>query len=73
MTRRLFSSAEIYAEQNFAAVLTRLSDYKMNPLEALARPRFLLGKTFSDTRDSLKLEQDAGIVVFKGLAARELQ
>lgn len=56
--------------QTLAAVLTRLIDYKMNPLEALARPRFLLGKTFSDTRDSLKLEQDAGKVVFKGLAAR---
>ncbi|BEV44276.1 gamma-glutamyltransferase [Afipia carboxidovorans] len=56
--------------QTLAAVLTRLIDYNMDPLTALARPRFLLGKTFSDTRDSLKLEQDAGEAVFKELAAR---
>ncbi len=45
-------------------------DYDMDPLTALAKPRFLLGKTFSDTRDSLKLEQDAGEAVFKQLAER---
>ena len=56
--------------QTLAAVLTRLIDHKMDPLAALARPRFLLGKTFSDTRDSLKLELDAGEDVFKALAAR---
>lgn len=56
--------------QTLAAVLTRLIDYGMDPLTALARPRFLLGKTFSDTRDTLKLEQDAGTTVFKELAAR---
>jgi gamma-glutamyltranspeptidase len=56
--------------QTLAAVLTRLIDYKMDPLRALEHPRFLLGKTFSDTRDSLKLEQDAGEAVFKALAAR---
>jgi len=44
--------------QTLAAVLTRLIDYGMDPLEALAQPRFLLGKTFSDARDSLKLEDD---------------
>ncbi len=56
--------------QTLAAVLTRLIDYNMDPLTALARPRFLLGKTFSDTRDSLKLEADAGEEVFKKLAER---
>ncbi|ODP33464.1 gamma-glutamyltransferase [Pandoraea sp. ISTKB] len=56
--------------QTLAAVLTRLIDYEMDPLTALKRPRFLLGKTFSDTRDSLKLEQDAGAGVFTALAAR---
>ena len=56
--------------QTLAAVLTRLIDYRMDPLTALTRPRFLLGKTFSDTRDSLKLELDAGEGVFKALAAR---
>ncbi len=56
--------------QTLATVLTRLIDYKMDPLSALARPRFLLGRTFSDSRDSLKLEQDAGEAVFKSLAGR---
>lgn len=56
--------------QTLAAVLTRLIDYGMDPLTALARPRFLLGKTFSDTRDSLKLEQDAGEQVFAELTRR---
>lgn len=56
--------------QTLAAVLTRLIDYNMDPLTALSRPRFLLGKTFSDSRDSLKLEKDAGEEVFKALAER---
>ncbi len=56
--------------QTLSAVLTRLIDYKLDPLTALAKPRFLLGKTFSDTRDSLKLEQDAGQAVFAELARR---
>jgi gamma-glutamyltranspeptidase len=56
--------------QTLAAILTRLIDYGMDPLTALARPRFLLGKTFSDTRDALKLEEDAGADVFATLAAR---
>ncbi|MEM5315222.1 gamma-glutamyltransferase family protein [Paraburkholderia sp. JHI869] len=56
--------------QTLAAVLTRLIDYEMDPLSALGRPRFLLGKTFSDSRDSLKLESDAGATVFGELAAR---
>ena len=56
--------------QTLAAILTRLIDYGMDPLTALARPRFLLGKTFSDARDALKLEADAGADVFAALAAR---
>lgn len=56
--------------QTLCAILTRLIDYGMDPLTALARPRFLLGRTFSDSRDSLKLEQDAGDAVFAALAAR---
>ncbi len=56
--------------QTLAAVLTRMIDYGMDPLTALTKPRFLLGKTFSDSRDSLKLERDAGEKVFKELAAR---
>lgn len=56
--------------QTLTAILTRMIDYGMDPLTALSRPRFLLGKTFSDTRDSLKLEQDAGEQVFAELARR---
>ena len=56
--------------QTLAAVLTRLIDYRLDPLTALAKPRFLLGRTFSDTRDSLKLEKDAGESVFAELARR---
>lgn len=56
--------------QTLATVLPRMIDYGMDPMAALAAPRFLLGKTFSDTRDSLKLEADAGVEVFEELAAR---
>lgn len=56
--------------QTLAAILTRLIDFGLDPLEALARPRFLLGRTFSDTRDTLKLEEDAGEAVFAELARR---
>lgn len=56
--------------QTLAAILTRLIDYGMDPLTALARPRFLLGRTFSDSRDTLKLESDAGDAVFEELSRR---
>lgn len=56
--------------QTLATILTRLIDYRLDPLTALARPRFLLGRTFSDSRDTLKLEQDAGAEVFDELARR---
>lgn len=56
--------------QTLAAILTRLIDYGMDPLAALARPRFLLGRTFSDTRDALKLEADAGAELLAELSAR---
>ncbi|MET0358286.1 MAG: gamma-glutamyltransferase family protein [Pararhizobium sp.] len=56
--------------QTLAMLLTRLIDFGEDPAEALAGPRFLLGKTFSDSRDSLKLEADAGEAVFETLAAR---
>lgn len=56
--------------QTLATVLTRMIDYGMDPLTSLTKPRFLLGKTFSDSRDSLKLEKDAGEPVFEQLKAR---
>ena len=51
-------------------LLTLLLDFGLSPAEALAKPRFLLGKTFSDANDSLKLEADAGDDVFDALAKR---
>ncbi len=56
--------------QTLAAVLTRLIDYGMEPMQALARPRFLLGKTFSDASDSLKLEDDVPQAVVAELQRR---
>jgi len=56
--------------QTLSVVLTRLIDHGLSPADALARPRFLLGRTFSDSRDSLKLEADAGEAVFAELTAR---
>jgi gamma-glutamyltranspeptidase/glutathione hydrolase len=56
--------------QTLAAVLTRLIDFGLDPMEALARPRFLLGRTFSDSRDSLKLEDDVSSDVVADLRSR---
>jgi gamma-glutamyltranspeptidase len=42
--------------QTLATILPRLIDYSYDPLQALSAPRFLLGKTFSDSRDSVKIE-----------------
>lgn len=56
--------------QTLVMLLTRLIDMGQHPFEALAAPRFLLGRTFSDSRDSLKLEADAGPAVLTDLAAR---
>ncbi|MDP5335151.1 MAG: gamma-glutamyltransferase family protein, partial [Paracoccaceae bacterium] len=56
--------------QTLAMLLTRLIDFGQSPQEALAGPRFLLGRTFSDSRDSLKIETDAGAHVLRDRAAR---
>jgi oxamate amidohydrolase len=56
--------------QTLAVLLTGLIDHAMSPREALAQPRFLLGKTFSDSRDSLKLEASLGDTVLEEMAAR---
>ena len=55
--------------QTLAAILTRMIDYRMEPLRALAQPRFLLGKTFSDPADSLKIESDVPLAVQVELAS----
>jgi gamma-glutamyltranspeptidase len=56
--------------QTLAMLLTRLIDFAQSPAQALAGPRFLLGRTFSDSRDSLKLEADLDQHVIAELAAR---
>jgi gamma-glutamyltranspeptidase len=56
--------------QTLSMVLTRLIDFGETPAAALAGPRFLLGKTFSDSRDSLKIESDVGAATLAALAAR---
>ena len=55
--------------QTLALLLSLMIDHGLDPATALAHPRFLLGKTFSDSGDTLKLEAglDSGIVA--GLAA----
>lgn len=53
--------------QTLATVLTRLIDFKLPPYEALERPRFLLGKTFSDQNESLKIESNVGDDVIQDL------
>jgi gamma-glutamyltranspeptidase/glutathione hydrolase len=56
--------------QTLALLLSLLLDHGLDPASALAKPRFLLGKTFSDSRDSLKIEESAGAEVLAGLAER---
>lgn len=56
--------------QTLALILSLLLDHGLDPAAALAKPRFLLGKTFSDSRDSLKIEENAGADVLSGLAQR---
>lgn len=56
--------------QTLTVLLSRLIDHGFDPLSALAAPRFLLGRTFSDTRDNLKIEDAVGTEVLATLAAR---
>jgi len=56
--------------QTLTTLLTRLIDHGHEPAAALAAPRFLLGRTFSNSQDTLKLEADAGGLVFAELRRR---
>lgn len=56
--------------QTLSMLLTRLIDFGQPPATALAGARFLLGRTFSDQRDSLKIEEHAGAGTIAALAAR---
>ncbi len=42
--------------QTQCAVFTRTATYGLNPQDAISRPRWLLGRTWGQTSDSLKLE-----------------
>jgi gamma-glutamyltranspeptidase/glutathione hydrolase len=53
-----------------AALLSRLIDYPMDPLQALAQPRFLLGKTFSNAPNAIGLKADIAPEVREALALR---
>ncbi|TKT74538.1 gamma-glutamyltransferase [Aquamicrobium sp. LC103] len=55
--------------QTLATLLVRLIDHNLSPAEALAAPRFLLGRTFSDSRDNLKLEEAIPAGTLKQLGA----
>lgn len=56
--------------QTLAMLLTRLIDFGQSQTQALTGPRFLLGRTFSDSRDTLKLEGDIDALTLTDLAAR---
>ncbi|GAK72106.1 putative gamma-glutamyltranspeptidase [Agrobacterium rubi TR3 = NBRC 13261] len=55
--------------QTLTLLLSRLIDHGFDPLSALSAPRFLLGRTFSDTRDNLKIEASVGDEVIGKLQA----
>lgn len=59
--------------QTLARILTALIDDGMTPAQALREPRFLLGRTFSDSRDSVKIEASvpAGDRVALGLLGHD--
>lgn len=46
--------------QTLALLLSLLIDHDAGLIEALSSPRFLVGKTFSDSRESVKIESNLG-------------
>lgn len=56
--------------QTLAVLLTEVIHRGRSPAEALARPRFLLGRTFSDPHASLKIESDVDDGALAVLAER---
>ncbi|MEO9338326.1 gamma-glutamyltransferase [Mesorhizobium sp. SB112] len=56
--------------QTLAPLLVRMLNHEMSPAEALAAPRFLLGRTFSDGADTLKLERNVSKEVMATLLER---
>lgn len=53
--------------QTLAVLLDRMLFHGEPPERALAAPRFLLGRTFSDSEDTLKVEESAGRPVLEAL------
>jgi gamma-glutamyltranspeptidase len=56
--------------QTQAAVFTRIAVFGMDPQQAVAAPRWLLGRTWGQTSDSLKLESRFSTGVVSDLARR---
>lgn len=56
--------------QTQMVLATQLIDFQQTPPAALRAPRFLLGRSFFDSTDNLKLEADIGASVLHGLAGR---
>lgn len=56
--------------QTQMVVASQLIDYQQSAEAALRAPRFLLGRSFFDSTDNLKLEADIGATVLQGLAQR---
>ncbi len=56
--------------QTQCAIFTRTALYGLDPQEAISRPRWLLGRTWGQTSDSLKLEARFDPLVIAELAAR---
>ncbi len=56
--------------QTQCAVFTRIANFGMSPQDAIAAPRWLLGRTWGNPSDTLKLESRFDASVFEGLRAR---
>ena len=56
--------------QTQCAVFTRIANFGMSPQDAIAAPRWLLGRTWGNPSDTLKLESRFDAAVFEGLRAR---
>jgi gamma-glutamyltranspeptidase/glutathione hydrolase len=56
--------------QTQCAVFTRIGVFGMRPQEAISAPRWLLGRTWGNPSDTLKLESRFASDVFAGLQAR---
>jgi len=56
--------------QTQSAVFSRCAAYGMNPAAAIAAPRWLLGRTWGETSDTLKIESRFGNAVIDALRER---